>query len=459
MPQRISRRYVANFRAPPPTPPPRYVPPRSPVTIDNSGRSLGAIGTRTRVLKHRSRPTESARQNGSVRIMECPQADYEQEDLDSILDSSDAEASRFEKAVLDAVFPSMPTTPQPSDAPVDASGACDGALHSSPIRKASIQPSSRRVSALSCHSETERALTPPPRQRSSLHTDPIPRLDATASYRCPKPALSRAAIPADDVSNPKTTRMGRRMGIAATEEATAAFISAHASGKDVSHAEKLESRLDTLRVRSLEEFERMLDQRIGAADSKSRPSVQALRLALKGKLDRVIDVFHKMDTDGSGAIDRNEFETGLLSIIGHGTTTAPWSRRDTDTLFDVFDKNGDGTISYDELYAGLSVTKASRIYLDALLAGERTPPSTPKLPNDLKRYRSEVGSGCKPTSDQPHVVSSAPALLPCTGTLRSPVLPLTLARYTLPHAKERRLTSPRVGAPLSTLSPPCALLR
>ncbi|CAN3375946.1 hypothetical protein DIURU_003154 [Diutina rugosa] len=62
------------------------------------------------------------------------------------------------------------------------------------------------------------------------------------------------------------------------------------------------------------------------------------------ELDRLRKRFMKLDTDGSGTIDKQEF----LSIPGIGSN--PLASR----LMDVFDEDGSGTIDFQEFITGLS---------------------------------------------------------------------------------------------------------
>lgn len=63
------------------------------------------------------------------------------------------------------------------------------------------------------------------------------------------------------------------------------------------------------------------------------------------EIDRLAKRFMKMDTDNSGAIDKNEF----LSIPGIAQN--PLSRR----VIDIFDENKGGDVDFKEFVTGLSV--------------------------------------------------------------------------------------------------------
>ena len=73
-------------------------------------------------------------------------------------------------------------------------------------------------------------------------------------------------------------------------------------------------------------------------------TIEGLRAALTANSTRVIDTFRKLDKDGDGTITRAEFG-GALPLLGFDA-----SRTDlTDELFKMFDSDGGGTISFDEL--------------------------------------------------------------------------------------------------------------
>ena len=73
-------------------------------------------------------------------------------------------------------------------------------------------------------------------------------------------------------------------------------------------------------------------------------TIEGLRAALTANSTRVIDAFRKLDKDGDGTITKAEFG-GALPLLGFDA-----SRTDlTDELFKMFDSDGGGTISFDEL--------------------------------------------------------------------------------------------------------------
>ena len=73
-------------------------------------------------------------------------------------------------------------------------------------------------------------------------------------------------------------------------------------------------------------------------------TIEGLRTALTANRTRVIDAFRKLDKDGDGTITKAEFGAAL-PLLGFDA-----SRTDlTDELFKMFDSDGGGTISFDEL--------------------------------------------------------------------------------------------------------------
>ena len=76
----------------------------------------------------------------------------------------------------------------------------------------------------------------------------------------------------------------------------------------------------------------------------SQRSVQEqLRDALVANSMRVIDLFREWDTDGDGCVDKEEFRRAMPMLGLQGT------REHFDALFDEFDKDGSGSITFREL--------------------------------------------------------------------------------------------------------------
>ena len=81
------------------------------------------------------------------------------------------------------------------------------------------------------------------------------------------------------------------------------------------------------------------------ADRRTTMHTDSLRQVVNANLQRVMDIFHQLDTDDSGEVDRREFHTGILTLVGNEHPTS-----ELDELFDTIDTSGDGRISYRELY-------------------------------------------------------------------------------------------------------------
>ena len=57
-------------------------------------------------------------------------------------------------------------------------------------------------------------------------------------------------------------------------------------------------------------------------------------------LNRLVDFFNKLDTDGSMTLNRDEFKTGI-QMAG-----IPMTETEIEALLDVLDRDGDGEINY-----------------------------------------------------------------------------------------------------------------
>jgi Ca2+-binding EF-hand superfamily protein len=93
--------------------------------------------------------------------------------------------------------------------------------------------------------------------------------------------------------------------------------------------------------------------------------VDQLRNALVGSWARVSDLFQEWDESGDGVVDRREFYRalallGLVSVSGRGA-----SRADVDALFDTWDKDASGGITFSELRKLLH--RGATVEVDAIL--------------------------------------------------------------------------------------------
>ena len=87
------------------------------------------------------------------------------------------------------------------------------------------------------------------------------------------------------------------------------------------------------------------------------PLKDQLRDALQKNLARVIDLFREWDDDGNGTVSKREFRLALpmLGLVGCPANVA-------DELFDSFDKDGGGSVDYDELSRALRPKPMGGIY-------------------------------------------------------------------------------------------------
>ena len=85
----------------------------------------------------------------------------------------------------------------------------------------------------------------------------------------------------------------------------------------------------------------------------------------------------------------------MLEVCGDTPTSNPTSsprlrsrwKQDIDALFHIFDLDGNGTISYNEMY---TVLNKRREYKKDLLATVEPPPPWPELPSRLQHRRAEL---------------------------------------------------------------------
>jgi len=142
--------------------------------------------------------------------------------------------------------------------------------------------------------------------------------------------------------------------------------------------------LDIVKDRvSSQDLEDMLDASIGDGQANRKASVQMLKESLRSNLERVTDLFHTLDKDCSGSIDAAEFESGVRAICGD----LHFEREDVQALFEEFDRNHDGEITYLEMHR---VLKSKIQYKQELLALAEPLPEWPALPPKLVKWRVEI---------------------------------------------------------------------
>ena len=69
----------------------------------------------------------------------------------------------------------------------------------------------------------------------------------------------------------------------------------------------------------------------------------SLQAVAAKEMPRVLDIWRKLDADGSGQVDIKEFIKGLSSCFPNA------SKADMKALFHECDRDGNGTVQYDEL--------------------------------------------------------------------------------------------------------------
>jgi Ca2+-binding EF-hand superfamily protein len=84
-----------------------------------------------------------------------------------------------------------------------------------------------------------------------------------------------------------------------------------------------------------------------AATSSATAAVETLKRTLAARLQRTVDLFHDMDQDGSGAVDRLEFASVVQRLVSDA------NKATCDALFDSLDVDQSGYLEYTELHARL----------------------------------------------------------------------------------------------------------
>jgi Ca2+-binding EF-hand superfamily protein len=83
------------------------------------------------------------------------------------------------------------------------------------------------------------------------------------------------------------------------------------------------------------------------------PVAKQIGVALRANSARVLDFLRELDTDGNGNVDRQEFRQAMCDL-GLGVT-----RTDMDKIFDDWDADKSGDISFEELKRALCLVKPS----------------------------------------------------------------------------------------------------
>jgi hypothetical protein len=99
-------------------------------------------------------------------------------------------------------------------------------------------------------------------------------------------------------------------------------------------------------------------------------------MAVRGLQNNVVNVsrmFRDLDLDGSGTLDFGEFKAGINEVIG-----MQLSYEELQMCFALFDENGDGEISYEELMTAIlpPIAPIRRMFIDAVWAEFRPDPTT-----------------------------------------------------------------------------------
>ena len=137
---------------------------------------------------------------------------------------------------------------------------------------------------------------------------------------------------------------------------------------------------------------RKLKSGMGAASAADQ--IQAI---LRENFLKVFDVFKMWDEDNSGHIDRNEFQQ-CMGALG---LDAP--RAEIDELFDFFDTDASGSISYDEVYKKLRAGKKNAPQKKKG-ARNRPPPPPPPGADEAPAADAPQQSAQEPHEVQPEAV-------------------------------------------------------
>lgn len=104
-----------------------------------------------------------------------------------------------------------------------------------------------------------------------------------------------------------------------------------------------------------EDIDTKLERLMARDDAILGATIQRLRDRLAAQASRVLDLFRKWDVDGDGIVTRAEFAKALPDLGFHDCLPS-----DIDALFNTFDKDGEGEISFRELHKMLRMAKPTK---------------------------------------------------------------------------------------------------
>ena len=145
-----------------------------------------------------------------------------------------------------------------------------------------------------------------------------------------------------------------------------------------------------------------------AVESRHHAAATQLKLsrALEASHWRVIDVFRKLDVDGSGEVDRDEFHRTINACVRE---LGGLSAADIDSAFDAFEHDASGRVSYAEFHRTLRrIAKESGV-VEALACGANGrggnarlgPTRVRSAPRIIPHAPSPSQASSQPASSQP----------------------------------------------------------
>ena len=202
-------------------------------------------------------------------------------------------------------------------------------------------------------------------------------------------------------------------------------------------------------------LERMLDALVEPEEKAKEPERLAhgagqlkIAKALNASLSRVVDMFRKFDRYGGGEVDREEFRHAIMTSVLHEQRT--FDETDLDRLFDEFDHDGDGRISYQEFQRTLKKwNKGSTASEPKLLPAARA-----KLPAETEAKKKATPGAEAAASDKAlptHQVSATDSR-PRT-TLATMPMACASTRSARPYPPRASLLFCRVAKAAAALTP------